>query len=69
MRKSLALKEQDLTYAKKRNEKLINEIETLKKQDESTELKKALRDEVQQSEELRKQIEALRNSQTADMNS
>ena len=58
-----------MTYAKKRNEKLINEIETLKKQDESTELKKALRDEVQQSEELRKQIETLRNSQTADMNS
>ena len=31
MKRQLAIKEQDLTYAKQRNEKLVQEIEILKK--------------------------------------
>jgi len=39
LKRQLAIREQDLTYAKQRNEKLSNEIETMKRELQNTSIK------------------------------
>jgi hypothetical protein len=65
LRKSLALKEQDLTYAKQRNEKLVNEMETIKKSG-GGDVQEALRKEIQLNEELQKKIQDISTTSQDD---
>ena len=57
IKRQLAIKEQDLLYAKQRNEKLQQEIESMKKQPKDEDLSEALRKEIQMNENLQRQLE------------
>ncbi|CDW83113.1 UNKNOWN [Stylonychia lemnae] len=73
VKRQLAIKEQDLMYAKQRNEKLLQEIDNLKKSNQSNELQinsdqtqEALRREIQINEQLSRQLEVLNQGNILD---